>query len=316
MKNEKVSFIQNIISSLGYWFSVLDIDDHYVIKIFGIKICKRHKVNLTYKEIKTLGVTQEKRNPRIVISLTTYPARINTVHKTISTLMTQTVKADEIVLWLANEQFPDKELPENLTELQQYGLSIKWCENIMSFKKLVPSLKEYPQDIIITADDDIFYPENYIETLYSAYLENPEYIHANRAFVIKKDKKGKYLIKARNYFYNDTYLPSYKNEIMTGYGTLFPPNSLHKDVLNSDMFMKLMPTNDDCWFWGMAVKNNKKIMVNKNGYKLKLMIDQTVQADALWKKNMLTSSEGLNGKYAVNLLCETYPEIKVNLEQE
>ena len=55
MKNEKVSFIQNLVSLLGFWFSVLDVDDHYVIKIFGIKICKRHKVNLTYKEIKTSG---------------------------------------------------------------------------------------------------------------------------------------------------------------------------------------------------------------------------------------------------------------------
>lgn len=313
---KKISLLQKIKSFLGFWFSILDIDDHYVIKIFGIKICKRHKVDLVFNEINSLGVTEQKRTPKLVVSLTTYPARINTVYKTISTLMTQTIKADEIVLWLAEEQFPNKELPENLTRLQQFGLSIKWCENIMSFKKLVPSLREYPEDIIVTADDDIFYPENYLENLYSSYLANPEYIHANRAFVIKKDKYGKYLIKSRNYFYNKTYLPSFRNEIMTGYGTLFPPHSLNLEVLNSETFMKLMPTNDDCWFWGMAVKNNKKIMVNENGYKLKLMIDQTVQSDALWKKNMLTSTEGLNGKYAVNLLCEKFPEIRENLERD
>ena len=53
-------------------------------------------------------------------------------------LLQQTLKPDEVILWLSEEQFPNKQLPENLTRLQEFGLSIKWCkDDIKSFKKLI-----------------------------------------------------------------------------------------------------------------------------------------------------------------------------------
>ena len=42
----KVSFWQNLKSDLAWLFSFNDIDDHYVIKIFGLKFCKKHGVNV------------------------------------------------------------------------------------------------------------------------------------------------------------------------------------------------------------------------------------------------------------------------------
>jgi hypothetical protein len=74
--------------------------------------------------------------------------------------MGQTYKPDKIILWLAKSQFPNKEndLPIKVTELVNYGLSIMWVDkDIKSYKKLIPTLKLYPNDIIITADDDLYY---------------------------------------------------------------------------------------------------------------------------------------------------------------
>ena len=305
----KIGILQKLKSFISFYFSLQDIDEHYVLKIFGAKICIRHKTEVLLPELETIGVTENKREKKIIVSLTTYPARINSVYKTITTLLNQTVKPDEVVLWLAEEQFPDKNLPENLLKLENFGLSIRWCEDIKSFKKLVPSLGEFPEDIIITADDDIFYPQNFVESLYERYLRHPQYIHANRAFLIKK-KKGKYAICSRNYEYNETYFPGFRNEFMTGYGTLFPPHSLDEEVSDSKKFMLLMPTNDDVWFWGMAVKKGSKICVNPNGYKLKLIIDRTIQGDALWRLNMNNTTVGTNGSDGVNILAEMYEEIK------
>lgn len=315
MFNEKVSFVQNFKSLISSFFSIQDIDDHYVIRLFGIKFCKKHSVNFVFKEVTESGVTKDKRNPKLIVSLTTFPARINTVYKTITTLMQQTLKPDEIVLWLADSQFPDRKLPDNLTRLEQFGLSIKWCEDIKSFKKLIPSLREYPDDIIVTADDDIFYPANFLESLYGEYLKNPEFIHANRAFLIKRFL-NKYSMNARSYIYDSTYLPGFKNEFMTGYGTLFPPKSLHPDVLNSEIFMKIIPTNDDLWFWGMAVKNGTKIKVNPYGYNLELLFDRTVQDSALWKLNMDNTVVGTSGIGGVNKMCNFDPVIQNNLFME
>ena len=310
-----VSFLQNIKSSLSSFFSVQDIDDHYVIKLFGIKFCKKHKIEVSIKEVNQLGITTEKRNPKVIVSLTTFPGRINTVYKTISTLLQQSVKPDEVVLWLADSQFPNRELPENLTRLQQFGLSIRWCEDIKSFKKLIPSLREFPNDIIITADDDIFYPENFVESLYEQYLKQPQFIHANRAFLIKRFW-NKYSMNARSYVYDRSYLPAFHNEFMTGYGTLFPPHSLDEGVFDSETFMSIIPTNDDIWFWGHAVKKGTKINVNPKGYDLNLLFDRTVQDCALWKLNMDNTQVGTSGIGGVNKMCNYNPIIQNNLISE
>lgn len=317
-KKERVNFLQELKSNLNWLFSINNIDDHYVIKIFGIKICKKYNFPVQIPTIIQSGVTEEKRQTPVVVSLTSHPYRINSVYKTISLLLNQTVKPDRVVLWLAQEQFKDVEVPDSLQNLEKYGLEIKWVDrDIKSFKKLVPSVKEFPDSIIITADDDILYPNNFVESLYSSYLKNPDFIHANRAFLIKQHKKdGKFYICSRNYVYNKTYLPRFRNELMTGYGTLFPPNSLNKTILNDEIFMKEIPTNDDIWFWAMAVLNNSKIMVNKNTYQLHLVEDKSSQEFSLKNMNRNDTTTGMSGRDGVNKMCELFPVIKERLLQE
>lgn len=313
MAVKKVSWFQNLKSILAWWFSVNDIDDHYVIKLFGIKFCKKHPTVVNFKEVSEIGVTTEKRTPQLIVSLTTYPARINVVYKTISTLLQQTVKPDRVVLWLASPQFPDKKLPDNLTRLQEFGLEIKWLENdIRSFKKLVPSLREYPNDIVITVDDDNYYDSRLVEYLYNSYLEIPNCIHARQAFVVKHDKNGKLFMKARNYVYNSTYMPSFLNEPVGCGGVLYPPHVLNENVLNEEQFMKEVPTHDDLWFWAHALINGTKINVIKDNYKLKNYIIEGSQEDALWQKNMInsTSNIGMTGTDSINKLSDIFPKIK------
>lgn len=42
---------------------------------------------------------------KIVVSLTSFPARIKKVHIVIESLLNQTIKPDKIILWLSKEQF-------------------------------------------------------------------------------------------------------------------------------------------------------------------------------------------------------------------
>lgn len=133
------------------------VDDHQLqlIKQFDLqrwKIATQHPCKLLNKQ---------KRKEEIIVSLTSFPGRIHLVHKTIQTILLQSVKPDLVELWLAKEQFPnyEKDLPNELTNLIQYGLKICWCSDYRSFKKLVPSLQEHPDAIIVTADDDVYYPQ-------------------------------------------------------------------------------------------------------------------------------------------------------------
>ncbi len=316
MFNEKVSFVQNLKSFLSSFFSVQDIDDHYVIRVFGIKFCKKHPVDFVFRDVTESGITKDKRSPKLIVSLTTFPARIDTVYKTITTLMQQTLKPDEIVLWLADSQFPDRKLPENLTRLQQFGLSIKWCEDIRSYKKLIPSLIEYPDDIIVTVDDDNYYDPKLLETLYSSYLKNPECIHARQAFCVNINKNLELSMHSRSYVYNSTYLPSFLNEPVGCGGVLYPPHCLDKNVLNKEQFMDIIPTNDDIWFWGHAVKKGTRIKVIKGNYNLKMFVVENTQEKALWRVNMNDTKTGMSGKDGVNLMFNLFPETKENILNE
>lgn len=306
--NLTVNLLQRLKSIIAWWFSFQNVDEHYVIKFFGLKFCGKHKVNYDFKEVKECGVIIEKRTPKIIISLTTFPARINMVYKTISTLLEQTEKPDEVVLWLADEQFPNRELPSNLTRLQEYGLTIKWCNDIKSYKKLIPSLREYSDDIIITVDDDYYYDKNLVKSLLEEHKKYPKCIIGGRAMILKPDKNWQFKLKRRSYVYDGSYLPSYLNPFIGFAGVLYPPNSLHKDVLDESKFMKIIPTNDDAWFWINAVKNKTKFIPCKNSYKLKFYQIENSQEVGLYQVNGKDTTQGINGEEAATMLVNMYPE--------
>lgn len=218
-------------------------------------------------EDKTYGVSKKKRNVKIIVSLTSFPARINEVAYTVYSLLHQTLKPDEIVLWLGHDKFANKErdLPEILLKMKDRGLTIKWCKDLRSYTKLVPSLKAYPNDIIVTADDDIYYDEDWLEKLYKSYLLYPDDIHCHRVHRItfgESDNILPYKEWRQCYLGYDA---TYQNFLTGVGGVLYPPHSLYKDVLKSSLFAKLAPLADDIWFWAMAVLQGTKIRSIKKG---------------------------------------------------
>ena len=76
----------------------------------------------------------------------------------IISLFNQDYKDYKIVLTLSLEEFPKKHIPWTLNLLRSKGLEILWCDqNLKSFKKLLPIKKKYPESLIVTFDDDIYY---------------------------------------------------------------------------------------------------------------------------------------------------------------
>jgi len=243
--------------------------------IFGTRINYKKKIQRDIdndklqkqiNEFKETGVTKEKRNPRLIVSITSFGQRMYDIHFALYSLLNQTLKPDEIILWLGEKEFPHKEgnLPQSVLSLKNNGLTIKWCKDIGPYTKLIPALKEYSDDIIVTADDDIYYPRKFLELLYGAYLKEPQYIHCHRVHKITFDK-NKNIQKYSKWIRQVSNIePSLCNFLTGAGGVLYPPNSLYKDVLNEKLFLKLSPTADDIWFWAMAVLNNTKINVIKN----------------------------------------------------
>ena len=225
---------------------------------------------------------------KLIASITTYPARINAVHLTIESILNQTKKPDLVVLWLAKDEFNNTQLPSNLTSLTKLGLEIKWIDkNLKSFNKLIPALKEYPDDIIATFDDDMIYDKHCLELLYNGYLKYPQCVQCHKASrILCKDKEilpyndWVWEIKSKNT------KPSYTNFAVASSGVLYPPHCLYKDVLRDDIFLKLCPREDDVWFWSMEVLNQTKINVVKNNIIKQVLNKEATQEFALINTNV------------------------------
>lgn len=127
---------------------------------------------------------------QIIISLTSYPARINNLIHTIESLFRQKRQADEIVLWLSILEFPNKynDLPKDLLCLiGKNGFHIEWVtENIKSHKKYYYALQN-SRNIVITVDDDMYYSDTMVSTLMDSYSKHPNAISARRVRLITKE---------------------------------------------------------------------------------------------------------------------------------
>ena len=198
---------------------------------------------------------------KVIASLTSWTKRIDTVHLAIQTILNQTRRPDLTVLYLAKEEFPQREedLPRELLALLSERFEIRWTKNIRSYKKLIPALKDFPEDIIITFDDDLFFHRELIERLLIGYKKYPALIQCHRITNISFDAAGN--VKTSHIPYDR---PTYLQKL-TGCGSvLYPPRSLHEDVLREDKFMTLAPTSDDIWFWLMGVLNGRRVNVVEN----------------------------------------------------
>jgi glycosyltransferase involved in cell wall biosynthesis len=259
-----------------------------------------------------------------IISLTSYPARINTVHLAVQTLLAQTVKTEKLILWLSQEDFlnKDDDLPKELLALKTKGLTIEWCDDLKSYKKLIPALVKYPQKIIITFDDDLLYNKEAVETLYNCHIKYPGAIIAHtvgRWFFNEEDELDQFPLSMyydRNStklnFYDSLKKPSFFNKITGCGGVLYPPGSLHSDVLDANKCMSFAPTNDDIPFWLQAVRNGTKIAVPEKHFPKIRDIPGTQETSL----NYINNLAGNTFPQYVKNVMDAYPEIKEILQSE
>ena len=163
------------------------------------------------------------------------------------------------------------------------------------------AFKEFSESIIVTADDDIYYPNDWLSKLYYSYITNPSNISVHRAHRIRLEDN-----KIAPY---ETWEKHVEDEsarfdnFLTGVGgVLYPPNCFSKEVLREDVFLGKCPYADDIWFWVMALVHNRKIRVVKNHNSVLYCTD--IYRQILQNKRSLyrINSKGQNDKQLDELL--------------
>ena len=279
----------------------------------NVETVNKRMLERKIKKFSELGLNSRNRDTKIIVSLTSFPERINEVKFTIYSLLNQKLKPDKLVLWLASDEFKNKEedLPVSLLNLTKNGLSIRWYEkNIKSYKKLIPSLKSFPNSIIVTADDDIFYPENWLFDLFEEHKMHPLDVICTRSrkIFINEDNTiaeyNKWIIS------KNEEKSSFFNFFTGAGGVLYPPNSLDERVLNEELAMELCPSTDDIWFWAMTVLNGRKIKLIKNNLSSLTFLNPFRELNlnnqkALWKVNVGNNENDIQ----IKILFEKFPEL-------
>lgn len=236
---------------------------------------------------------------QLIVSLTSFEPRFVTLHLTLKSLLNQSVAPDQIILWIAHEEL--SLLPARVRRLAKKGVSIRGCEDIGSYKKLIYSLEEFPDAFIATADDDLFYEPRWLETMVSAADGAEKVIVCHRAHRIALDHNlaiapyERWEMNARD---ERARRPATDLVPTTGGGALYPPGSLSAEVLDRSLFQRLAPTADDLWFYWMARRAGSKIM--KVGGKFAMMEWPNPRTPRLWHVNRA----GENDRQIQNLAAE------------
>lgn len=242
------------------------------------------------------GTTDSKREVPVIISLTSYPDRYRELPITIYSLLNQTLKPDRIMLWLDEEADDLTTLPYEITQFIKNGLEIRFVKDLKSYTKVIYAFKEYSDCVIVSADDDIFYPKDWLKKLYMSYIAHPEDINVHRAHKVNLacsyENWNKHIEEES---------AEYSNFLTGVGGVLYPPNCFTKEVLREDVFLKRAPSADDIWFWVMALVHKRKIRVVQNHCKTLVVTNlfKQIFQDNLYKKNR----KGANDEQLANLLA-------------
>ena len=200
----------------------------------------------------------------VYISLTTYPKRLKTIKTVLQSLFRQTVKPTGIILWLARCQFGDTEEVMNyLAKFVKRGLIIKFVdEDIKAHKKYFFAMKEYPNALIITFDDDIFAPEDMLERLLKTYIEFPGCVVTQRAHEMLYNEGHKLLPYSKwNMLAKGVRGPSQDLIATGGAGTLYPPGLLSEHMFDIDVIKSKCLFADDIWLKCMGKLNNVPVVL-------------------------------------------------------
>lgn len=232
------------------------------------------------------GLNTEKRNKRIIISLTSYPQRFSTLDICLKSLLLQKLKPDAIIVWHDCE---DSQITPQLREMEKYGISFKHVDmNLKAHKKYFYAMQEYREDIVITADDDIIYPITMVKSLINTHEKYPNCVCARRVHKIVYDRNG--TIKPYNSWIECCHSEKMPSEhlLATGAGgaLYLPCMFTDNDMFDADKIKEYCLDADDIWLYCFERKLGINVVwapcIIEAGYSIK-----KAQRTNLWGINIL-----------------------------
>lgn len=208
----------------------------------------------------------------VIVSLTTTSKRLELLRISLLSLINQSVMPDCIWVWVSKEGYlSDEGIPDvaklerefvDITSATEVRVEFRVTENTGPYRKLLPALRACGEsDLLIPADDDIFYGKQWLSLLLGAYRSHGRLPVAGRARSVVKTKWG----ALKGYMtWPLIREPSRVSEnvlITFGAGAVLKRSFFVEGFAENDSFKELAPTADDIWYTHALLSNNSEVYI-------------------------------------------------------
>ncbi|MDR3165216.1 MAG: hypothetical protein LBU13_06525 [Synergistaceae bacterium] len=255
-----------------------------------------------------------------IVSLTTYYKRFNSAHLAVKSLLAQKCShpfAVHLYLIGSDIQKNGGVIPPHIETLTEEGLKI-FVRNAGygSYNKLFFALRENPGIAIITADDDILYPDDMLERLTRKSSEHPECIICNYGYMLSFDRQGRFrhyyeLLDVGESSRTQREYPTIRLFPVGVGGVLYPPNSLDDIIFDAEKFLRICPHADDIWFKIASLRKNT-LCAQTDTQNIRLITVEARQENSLTETNV---KMGMNDRQ-FKACFEYYPDLLDKLKRE
>jgi hypothetical protein len=192
-----------------------------------------------------------------IVSLASYSKRISTLNVCLESIFSQTLMPQKVLLYL-DDSIAFNKIPKEIIAYIPKGLEIIRVSNdITSHNKYYYTLQNFPDDAIITVDDDVIYDKYTFYNLWCTHQKFPSAVCATKVTYMTFDNDK--IIRSYNDWiseYDKIHIPS-KQLVAVGVGgILYPPHTFSSETFDKKLIMKLAPTADDLWLKIMQLQNN------------------------------------------------------------
>lgn len=189
-----------------------------------------------------------------VVSLTTHGARLQRVFYTVESIARGKLKPSRLVLWI-DHALLDAGLPASLQRLVARGLEVRGTQDLGPHTKYFPQIMSEPAPSrpLVTADDDVIYPDYWLQMLVDGWRQHPSAITCFRAYRFGLRPDGQLSPYAR-WSGCESVLPSPLHFLTGVAGVLYPVDMQLALRSAADAFKTRCPRADDIWLNVVALR--------------------------------------------------------------